>query len=86
MKYLIGNKVINADHIVEVRYAPETPESPNPGDRPSVCHIETINDGVSGFEFVTRLRGEEADLFWDAYSKDAYFVFNPKSKSREDAR
>lgn len=73
MKYLIENKIINSDHIVEVRYLPETPLASDPLDRESLCTIETVNDAPS-FEYITRLRGKKADAFWQVYSADSIDV------------
>lgn len=68
MKYLIKQRVVNGDHIIEAYYVPETPDDADPNDRPSACAIRvTTGDEI-------RLRGVEADRFWEAYSGDAYAV------------
>lgn len=68
MKYLIGDTVINAAQIVQVQYF-------EPGkadtDGKSRCGIELV--GASD-DWSIWLIDEEADKFWDVYSKDAYPV------------
>ncbi len=69
MKYRIGNRVINSDHIVRVEYTPEAA-----GDK-SECLVFTDepynpDESCPFFSF----RGSKADAFWQAYSGDAYTV------------
>lgn len=70
MKYLIGNVVINAEQIVKVAFF--QPGQSMDGDGLSHCGIELVGatDGWSIW-----LSGDEAEMFWDVYSKDAYRVF-----------
>lgn len=74
MKYLVGNTVINSDHIVKVVYLESVPDDPDPHERKSACGILTDKDDESKSEWTLWLRGKEADRFWDAYAGDAYKV------------
>ncbi len=70
MKYLIGNQVINGDHITLVKYfsADETTSEK------SSCLISTDDPSVPQGEWTLVLSGISADRFWEIYSSDAYMV------------
>jgi hypothetical protein len=86
MKYLIGNTVINGDHIVCVRYDPERivtdDETGNPYPEPSrvtitlsaINHVVAVGYGVGSKSQTIEWIGDVADAFWAAYSGDAYKV------------
>ena len=80
MKYLIGGKIINADHIIEAEYFPSHPYATDPEKmHPPHCCITTAaldeasEPNCPKNEVVT-LHADEADRFWNAYSSDAYHV------------
>lgn len=73
MKYLIGNRVINGDHIVQAVYWPEHGEVKSQCDITLTSVIALELDRCSTSDNVV-LRDVQADRFWDAYSGDAYQV------------
>lgn len=73
MKYLIGNRVINADHIVEAVYLPED------GDEKSAVHITLSSTNALELDHCATserivLRDKSADCFWDAYTSGAEVI------------
>ncbi len=86
MKYIIGNQVINADHIVRAQYWPAHDNSVSQCQITLTSIVPTMNAdgdtfGCSESE-VEILRSEAADRFWEAYSRDAYCIVTEREETK----
>ncbi len=85
MKYLIGNCVINAEHIVKAVYFPENSGVASPNR--TACGIATDDvkedewsEWLVKGEWSEWLVNEEADAFWKVYSGDAIDVMEVRDE------